>query len=96
MTVRSGKCSTPTPLHFPGKSASMSQWQYRKIDLNDLPLKIDEIEILNGAGGDGWELVAILTNNIAYLKRPLEEPVSAVDAPPSARSTRRKAATSPK
>ena len=29
--------------------------------------------MLNAAGADGWELVGITTNNIAYLKRELEE-----------------------
>ena len=29
--------------------------------------------MLNTAGADGWELVGITSNNIAYLKRPIEE-----------------------
>jgi hypothetical protein len=70
----------------------MQQWRYRKIDLNELPPKTDEIEILNGAGDEGWELVVILTNNIAYLRRQLEDETPALDA----RSTRRKSTTNPK
>jgi hypothetical protein len=58
----------------------MPQWQYRKIDLNELSPKTDEIDILNGAGDEGWELVVITVNNIAYLKRQLEDPTPALDA----------------
>jgi hypothetical protein len=29
--------------------------------------------MLNTCGADGWELVAITSNNVAYLKRPIEE-----------------------
>jgi hypothetical protein len=54
----------------------MPQWQYSAIDLNENP----GIDVMNDAGGEGWELVTI-TNNIAYLKRQIEEPA---DAPPSA------------
>ena len=49
----------------------VSEWEYRKIDLNQRPRKVDEIDLLNDAGNDGWELVAILANNVAYLKRQL-------------------------
>jgi hypothetical protein len=51
----------------------MTQWEYRKIDLNQQRPRSDELEMLNAAGGDGWELVGITTNNAAYLKRPIEE-----------------------
>lgn len=47
------------------------QWEYRKINMNELPRKIDDIDLLEDAGADGWELVAINSLNIAYLKRPL-------------------------
>ena len=33
----------------------MPQWQYTRIDLNDVPIKIDGIDLLNDAGKDGWE-----------------------------------------
>ena len=51
----------------------MTEWQYRKIDLNQQRPRSDELEMLNAAGADGWELVGITTNNAAYLKRPIEE-----------------------
>jgi hypothetical protein len=44
-------------------------WEYHKINLNELPRRTDEIEVLCDAGEQGWELVTILPNNIAYLKR---------------------------
>jgi hypothetical protein len=69
------------------RDTHMPQWEYTKLDLNDLPRNTQELEVLNDAGKDGWELVTIL-NGIAYLKR--EVPGTA-----AARSTRRKAATSP-
>jgi DNA-binding protein H-NS len=49
-------------------------WEYRKIALNELPRKADEIGLLCDAGEDGWELVAILSNNVAYLKRKIGSP----------------------
>ena len=50
-------------------------WEYRKIDLNLLPRKGDDIDVLCDAGEDGWELVTILPNNVAYLKQPIEDAV---------------------
>jgi hypothetical protein len=50
----------------------MVQWEYLTIDLSHVPLRTGEIAILNEAGADGWELVWINANNMAYLKRPLE------------------------
>ena len=47
-------------------------WQYRKIDLNDLPPTADEIDLINKVGDQGWELVAITTNHIAYFKHKIE------------------------
>ena len=55
----------------------MMRWEYRKIDLNDVPRKVDDIDVLLDSGKDGWELVAVTTNNIAYLKRQLEDPAVA-------------------
>jgi DNA-binding protein H-NS len=49
------------------------EWEYRKIDLNQHRPQGDELDMLNAAGADGWELVGITSNNIAYLKRELEE-----------------------
>jgi hypothetical protein len=64
----------------------MPQWEHRKIDLNNVPRKADDIDLLNEAGDQGWELVTISTNSIAYFKRQLEDPAPAPAA-------RRKAAT---
>jgi len=49
------------------------KWEYLKIYLGTLP-RTEDIDLLNGAGADGWELVAILSNNVAYLKRLREAP----------------------
>jgi len=48
-------------------------WEYHKINLNELPRKRNEIDVLCDAGEDGWELVTILPNSIAYFKRELVE-----------------------
>jgi len=52
----------------------VSAWEYRKIDLNQQHPRGDELDMLNAAGEEGWELVGITSNNIAYLKREFEEP----------------------
>ena len=54
-------------------------WEHRKINLNELPRRRDEIDALCDAGMDGWELVTILPNNIAYLKREVAEPTPDVE-----------------
>jgi len=69
----------------------MPQWEYSKIDLNNVPAKSSDLDALDEAGKDGWELVGITANNVAYLKRALEDPTAAgqrAKAP-----ARRKAAT---
>jgi hypothetical protein len=65
----------------------MPQWEYRKINLNEVPRKTDDVDLLNGAGKQGWELFGVTANNVAYLKRPLAEP-------PPAQKTRSKAPAS--
>ena len=55
----------------------MTVWKYRKINLSEQRPRSDELDMLNAAGADGWELVGITSNNIAYLKRPIEELVQA-------------------
>ena len=45
----------------------MLEWKYRKIDLNDPPRAAADLDLLDKAGSDGWELVTV--NSIAYLKR---------------------------
>ena len=52
----------------------MPQWEYRRIDLNDAPRRGDDVDVLNRAGTEGWELVAITGNGAAYVKRPIPEP----------------------
>jgi H-NS histone family len=59
---------------------AMTEWEYKKIDLNQLARQTDEIDVLCKAGEDGWELVVILANNVAYLKRELDEVVSETTA----------------
>lgn len=49
----------------------MPLWEYAKINLNELPRRQEDIDLLNAAGEDGWDLVAITANNVAYLKRQL-------------------------
>jgi len=52
----------------------MSAWEYRKIDLGDLPREANDLDLLAKAGDDGWELVVITINNMAYLKREIRKP----------------------
>jgi hypothetical protein len=65
----------------------MPRWEYRKIDLNDLPRNAVDADVLNAAGEAGWELVAIAANGIAYFKRELA-------APPLTPPVRRKVSSS--
>ena len=51
----------------------MREWEYLKIDLNQRGPREDELDLLNRAGVDGWELVGITATNIAYLKRLVDE-----------------------
>jgi len=51
----------------------MPRWEYATIHLSELPRGTDEIDILNDAGEGGWELVSIMANNVAYLKRQVTE-----------------------
>ena len=53
----------------------MSEWEYSRINLNEVPRRTDDIDVLNDAGKDGWELVAITSNNLAFLKRQVGAPV---------------------
>jgi hypothetical protein len=68
----------------------MAQWEYSKIDLNDASRRTDDIGLLNDAGKDGWELVGIASNSVAYFKRQLEEHAAAPEELPPAQSARRK------
>jgi len=63
----------------------MPECDYILIDLNDVPHKASEIDVLNDAGKDGWELVLITSNNIAFLKRQVRKPTA--KSPQSGSST---------
>jgi hypothetical protein len=52
----------------------VTEWEYRKIDLSYLPRKTEDIDLLCDLGKGGWELVLISANNVAYLKRQIEQP----------------------
>jgi len=43
----------------------MAAWEYRKINLNDLPRGTTDLDLLDKAGADDWELVVITFNHIA-------------------------------
>ena len=49
----------------------MIAWEYLKFSLNETARRGNDIDLLCAAGEVGWELVAVLANNTAYLKRPL-------------------------
>ncbi|MDX2205104.1 MAG: hypothetical protein NW223_20310 [Hyphomicrobiaceae bacterium] len=66
----------------------MTKWEYERIDLNNLGRTETDIDVLNGAGAQGWELVSINSCNIAILKR-------AVAAPAPTRATKSSAAAAP-
>ena len=63
----------------------MVRWEYLSIDLAYLPARTDDIDLLNEAGKQGWELVSILSNHIAYLRRQVDNSVDT----PADRPTRR-------
>jgi len=54
----------------------MAAWEYRKIDLNDPPREATDLDLLDKAGADKWELIVITVNSIAYMKRPIAKPPS--------------------
>jgi DNA-binding protein H-NS len=51
----------------------MPDWEYRKLHLNQHTPRGDELDMLNAAGRQGWELVSITSNNVAYLKREIDD-----------------------
>jgi hypothetical protein len=53
----------------------MRQWEYSKLDLNATPRRSNELDLLNAAGSDGWELVAVSGNGVAILKREMGQQV---------------------
>ena len=56
------------------------EWQYRKILLNEHVRSGDDIELLCAAGKQGWELIAITPNSVAYLRRANEDTPAHVHA----------------
>jgi hypothetical protein len=52
----------------------MSRWEYRKLDLNGPLRREEDIDLLNTVGEQGWELVGVAINGLAYLKRVVAEP----------------------
>jgi hypothetical protein len=69
----------------------MPQWQYCTIHLNDSE-RSEGVHAVNAVGKEGWELVVVTRNSIAYFKRPIDTPAYAPDRPQSGSSSRRKAA----
>ena len=59
----------------------MKKWEYKKVALNEVPRRGDDIDLLCDAGDAGWELVAILPNEIAYLKREIGDDVAESASP---------------
>lgn len=47
----------------------MTRWEYCEIDLGETSKGLDELDMLNRAGAEGWELVAIRSPNRAMMKR---------------------------
>jgi H-NS histone family protein len=52
-------------------SKQFVEWEYQKIVLGDHRRQGDDIDLLCELGENGWELVAITLNNVAYLKREI-------------------------
>jgi hypothetical protein len=67
------------------KETQMVRWEYLTIDLAYLPARTDEIDLLNEAGEQGWELIAIMSNHVAFLRRQVDNPADAPANPPTRR-----------
>jgi hypothetical protein len=65
----------------------MTHWEYVKLDLASISIRETEVEALNRAGENGWELVAITSNGIALMKRPLPPPLKTRTATKRSTST---------
>ena len=59
----------------------MPQWEYRAIQLNELP-QDKKLDVLNDAGEVGWDLVGITIDDVAYLKREVVKPGTSFAKPP--------------
>jgi hypothetical protein len=55
------------------------EWEYRKILLNEHLRSGDDVELLCHAGKEGWELIAIAPNSVAYLRRSVAAGPTHVD-----------------
>jgi hypothetical protein len=51
----------------------MVRWEYLTIDHAYLPARTGEVDLLNDAGGQGWELITIMSNHVAYMRRPIND-----------------------
>jgi hypothetical protein len=69
----------------------MPRWEYRIVNLSETSRKARDIDLLADAGDEGWELVAVTPNNMAYMKRPADPPAP----PPRARKAPARAAGAP-
>jgi hypothetical protein len=67
------------------------KWEF-KIVLSELPRRGDDIDLLCDAGEEGWELVGVLPNGIAYLKREIGLAVTNTAEEPSGEVERASAA----
>ena len=68
------RCPSATRLSLSApksQSDPMSQWEYRTVNIGDVPSRMLATDLLNELGQDSWELVCIASNGIAYLKREL-------------------------
>lgn len=54
----------------------MTKWEYERFDLNNLARSETDLDVLNGAGAQGWELVSINSCNIAIMKRAVATPTT--------------------
>jgi hypothetical protein len=57
-------------------------FEYLRIELNNRPIKVSDVDVLNEFGAQGWELVAITVNRFAYLKRKMPNGRKAKSAAP--------------
>jgi hypothetical protein len=62
-----------------------ARWEYLMINLAYLAARTGEVDVLNDAGEQGWELIAIMTNNVAYLRRPKDDSAHVPEQLPSLR-----------
>jgi hypothetical protein len=54
----------------------MIRYEYVRIDLNQHHPRSDALALLGSAGQQGWRLVCVTANNIAYLIREIDDPAA--------------------